>query len=449
MDPYQRSDATIKEPPNSFWGRIRYLGPSLILTANIVGSGELIVTTSLGARAGFVTLWVVIVSCMAKVAIQLEFGKHAILTGNTTLRSFNLLPGPKLRGVGWAVYSWFGIKLFQMIQYGGILGGVGIALNMAFPVWSVNLWVVFAGMLTIGITVLGRYDMFEKASITMVGAFSLFTLYCLLSLSGTDYALTTGEIMAGLSFDLPLGAVGFALAMFAITGVGSDEIISYPYWCIEKGYARYAGPKNHTPEWFGRAWGWTKVMYMDAILSMVIYTLTTMAFYLLGASVLHEKGLIPEGYEMLATLSSIYTETVGSGAMVVFLAGAIVTLFSTLFVACISATRMFTDGFHQLNWIRIDSFKDRKKWFQWLGVLIPVIWAASFLIINAPLFMIVVGALSLGLLLLIVAFAAIVFKYQNTESRLLTDWLYDVLFWISCLSILGVSVRSFWLLFEH
>ena len=47
----------IKELPKSFLGMLRHLGHSLIVTANIVGSGDLIMTTTLGAKAGYVTLW--------------------------------------------------------------------------------------------------------------------------------------------------------------------------------------------------------------------------------------------------------------------------------------------------------------------------------------------------------------------------------------------------------
>ncbi len=95
-DPYVLTEAAIREPPQTWWGRLRYLGPGMILTANIIGAGELIATTALGAKAGFVTLWVIIVSCLIKVALQLEFGRHAIQSGETSMRSLNLLPGPKL-----------------------------------------------------------------------------------------------------------------------------------------------------------------------------------------------------------------------------------------------------------------------------------------------------------------------------------------------------------------
>jgi manganese transport protein len=58
--------AEILNPPSTLSGRIRYLGPGFILSAAIVGSGELIATTALGAKAGFVMFWLIILSCLRK-----------------------------------------------------------------------------------------------------------------------------------------------------------------------------------------------------------------------------------------------------------------------------------------------------------------------------------------------------------------------------------------------
>ena len=71
-DPYTLTADGIKEPPVGWRASMRYFGPGLILSASIVGSGELIATTALGAQAGFVLLWLVIVSTLVKVAVQIE-----------------------------------------------------------------------------------------------------------------------------------------------------------------------------------------------------------------------------------------------------------------------------------------------------------------------------------------------------------------------------------------
>ena len=61
-------------------------------------------------------------------------------------------------------------------------------------------------------------------------------------------------------------------------------------------------------------------MHADIICSLVIYTLATVAFYLLGAGVLHRMGLVPAAKDMIPVLSNIYTQTLGGWALWLFYA---------------------------------------------------------------------------------------------------------------------------------
>jgi len=448
LNSYSLDRAYIQEPPKSLLGMLRHLGPSLIVTANIVGSGELIMTTTLGAKAGFVTLWVVLVSCLVKVAIQLEFGRLAISTGETTLEALNKLPGPRWRGVCWSIWVWFGVKIIQFIQYGGIVGGVALAMHVAIPSVGVWPWTGLAALACALLVFRGSYPFIEKIAIILTALFSLFTVFCVLVLQKTSYAISVADVSEGLSFRLPEAALGAALAAFGITGVSADEIISYPYWCLEKGYARFAGPREASELWVRRARGWIKVMYLDAFLSMVIYTLATAAFYVLGAAVLHGRGEVPEGNEMIRTLSHIYTESVGSGAMLVFLIGAVVVLFSTLFVASASSTRMFTDAFAQCGVLDFANVRQRERWFRILAWFFPASWSVLFLTVRAPVFMVMAGGLSITVLLLLVVYAAYIFRYQRLDKDLRPGRLYDLMLWISFIAIIGVGVRSAAVLFD-
>ena len=83
----------ISEPPNTWKGIFKQLGPGLIISANIVGSGELIVTTKLGADVGFILLWFIIIGCVIKVFVQVELGRYTISKGKTTLQAINSIPG--------------------------------------------------------------------------------------------------------------------------------------------------------------------------------------------------------------------------------------------------------------------------------------------------------------------------------------------------------------------
>ncbi|WP_370978249.1 Nramp family divalent metal transporter [Agaribacterium sp. ZY112] len=442
MDQYTLSAKHIQAAPASFKERLKHLGPSLILTANVVGSGELIVTTTLGAKAGFILLWVVILSCIAKVAIQLQFGKHAILSSQTTLESFNQLPGPRLRGRSWTVWTWLGLKSFQMVQYGGIIGGVALVLNLAIPALPISACAILVGSLAAFMCYRGDYPFIEKFAITLVGLFSIYTVYTVCSVQFTEFKIEWSDIASGLEMNLPLASLGLAMAMFGITGVGADEIISYPYWCLEKGYARSVGKRDNTEAWTLRAKGWLKVMYLDGVLSLCIYSLSTAAFYLLGASVLHSQGLVPEGGELISTLSSIYTSILGDYAHYIFLTGAFVTLFSTLFVAGVSATRMFADGFAQVGLLDYYNEEQRSKVIKGLAVFVPLLWTALFLFFQAPVQMVVFGALALTLMLVLVVFAAICFKRDPAEKLIPAGFMFNFLFWVSVCALLFVGVHS-------
>ena len=74
-DAYHLTPEGMQEPPRGWGQSLRYFGPGLILSASIVGSGELIATTTLGAQAGFAILWMVIFSTLVKVAVQVEFAR--------------------------------------------------------------------------------------------------------------------------------------------------------------------------------------------------------------------------------------------------------------------------------------------------------------------------------------------------------------------------------------
>ena len=92
-----------KSAPTDFKGILKHLGPGLIITATIVGSGELIATPKLASEVGFTMLWFIL-GCLVKVFVQIELGRYTLVTGKTTLEAMNSVPGPKLR-VSWMV--WF------------------------------------------------------------------------------------------------------------------------------------------------------------------------------------------------------------------------------------------------------------------------------------------------------------------------------------------------------
>ncbi len=444
-DPYSLHQANVKEPPTTLGGILRYIGPGFILSASIVGSGELIATTIVGARAGFILMWFIIFSCLVKVAVQIEFGKHAISSGESTMASLNTLPGPMIGRANWSIWTWLALMSVKMLQVGGIVGGVVLALEQIFPSWADNaMHYVMVYIVAVSVSLLifrGYYRLIEKASLIMIGGFTLFTLAAVCAIQTTDFAITGGEFMSGVIPNIPADTaiIFVAIGAFGITGVGGDEVMAYNYWLIEKGYASYTGPKDDSADWERRANGWIRVMHWDAALAMVAYTLMTVMFYLLGAAVLNRQGTVPEGNQLIATLGNMYTEALGPWARLLFVLGAIVVLYSTLFSALAAWTRMFSDAFGRIGLYKFEDEGARKKAIAFFAWTIPAIWGTLFLLMEAPALMVFLGGIATVVILLIVVFAALFFRYRRLDQRLLPTRIYDGMLWLSSIAIIMVA----------
>ena len=439
-DPYALDPSLAEDPPASWSGRLKYLGPGLVLTASIVGSGELIATTSLGARAGFTALWIILVSCAVKVALQLQFGRHTILTGETCLTAFNKLPGPSFRGAHWTIWCWLLIQPLKMLQMGGIVGGVAMVLNIFIPSVNVAVWcwvvAVVAAMMVSG----ESYRFIERVCVALVVAFTATTLISVFSLQWTEYAVSGGDFVEGLLFKLPADLM-IAMGAFGLTGVGGDEIMQYTYWLIEKGYAARTGPRiPGDAAWERRARGWIKVMYLDALVSMVVYTVITAAFYFLGAAVLHARGETPEGYATINTLALMYTESLGDWARSVFMIGAFAVLFSTVFSALAAWTRVFTDAAGKVGMIDFLNVAQRRRTITLLAWFFPLAWATIFLVYKEPVIMVTLGGMGTAAILLVIVFAAVNFRYRREVPELRPGRFYDLALWVSIAAIVAVAV---------
>ncbi len=529
--PDRRSPDQIVDPPHSLGAIIRQIGPGLIIAANIVGSGELIMTTKTGAQAGISLLWLILLGCVVKVFVQLEFGRFAISHGETTLTSLNRVPGPKILGINWIVAFWAIMISTSTGQLGGILGGVSQSVSITFPItgdyqaavqvpaekdlrdhaaWKNGaapasekdarrlqrieeelmelgdrgkilldlsmagkalvdqqgvslvdpktvddkIWAIVIGLATAVILFVGRYTLIEVFSVALVVAFTFITVGNVVALQRTTYAISGQEFLHGLSFHLPdtgdwKGALVTAFATFGIIGVGATELISYPYWCLEKGYARSAGPRTADESWVRRAQGWFYVMKCDAFTSMVIYTLATAAFYLMGVAVLHAEGRNPEGMRMVSTLARSYVPIFGEYAKWLFLSGAVAVLYSTFLVANAGNARMMADFAGVVGWTSRDSeSRTRRLVVRGISTFLPVLCIVLFLVFPKPTMLITIAGMTQFLMLPMLGFAALYFRFYETDKRLRPGRLWDAALFVSTGALLIASAwgvrTSFW-----
>lgn len=496
----------IQKPPSTIRGILRQLGPGLIIAGSIVGSGELIVTTSVGAEAGFVLLWLIIIGCVIKVFVQIEFGRYTIMTGKTTLAGMNEVPGPRAR-VNWICWFWLIFTAVALAQLGGIIGGVGQALAIQTPLtqagvqtnarqdaairlqvadsiikrfegqgemleqreamlkersaakaevdkWSGSevaksqdplIWAIIVTLVSIVLLAIGRYRMIQNVSTAMVATFTLVTVGNLLYLQLLpEWRVSWSDFASGLTFRVPEGkGLMVALAAFGIIGVGATELIQYPYWCIEKGYAKWTGQRDDSDEWEQRARGWMRVLRWDAWASMIVYTFATLAFYLLGAAILGRTGLVPGDAEMIRTLCQMYVPVFGDAAQVVFLIGAFAVLYSTFFVSSASHALVCADALRVFG-ISKGGEPSRRKSVKLLSVGLPLLFLASYAYFQAPKQLVLAGGFMGALMLPLLGVAALFFRYKRCDARLRPGRMWDLGLWLSIAGLFVAGAFAFY-----
>jgi manganese transport protein len=241
-----------------------------------------------------------------------------------------------------------------------------------------------------------------------------------------------------------------ASSTLGITGVGASELFAYPYWCIEKGYARYTGERSKDPDWARRAQGWTRVMQLDAWISMLVFTIATVAFYFLGAAVLHPQRLDPKGPEMIPTLSRMYLQPLEGTALaglrpftyVGFLLGAWAVLFKTLYVATAANSRMTADFLSRLGIWHKGGPAQRDRVVRLFCVIYPTFSLGLYYVFREPQGLIKAGGIAQALLLPFIAGATIYLRRRETDPRVAPSRLSDALTWIAFVAIAAVAAYS-------
>lgn len=510
-DPYSRSASEFKEPPRGFRKTLRHLGPGMILAGSVVGSGELIITTKLGAVAGFALLWFVLVSCLVKMVVQAELARYTIASGQTFLRTFNDLPGPRGRrpawltlpwmglfmaacvvalatflnldaearttgaacGLGagviavsfagaslaralrqrrprprpesqtrptmnWFTWLWLGTNPLVFVNSAAILGGTGQVLEMVFPgllgeggarYWSILLALVCGALL-----IVGTYSSLEKLLVILVSSFTLVTVVCTGMLHRTDFPVAWSDLGGGLSLGLPAEMtttlVLTALAMYSGTGVAFGEMWNYTYWCVEKGYARSAGEPEPGSAWARRARGWIRVMYTDAAVTMVVYTASTICFYILGAAILNAQGLDPDGRETLSVLSSIFTAGLGPEAAALFMVGAFFVLVSTVLSGAAGTSRMLADVMGLIGLIDASDYSVRLRYIRIFVVVAMLLYCTAYwLFENPPQMLLVTSSLIAAVMYPVLGLGTLYLRYRKVDARIIpsgptTAWLW-------------------------
>ena len=367
------------------------------------------------------------------------------------------------QSVNWFTWLWLASLLLVFVNSGAILGGAGQVLEMVFPGMvgsgGARYWSILVAVLCGGLLLRGTYESLERSLVALVSTFTLLTVACTVLLHWTGYSFGWSDISQGLAMSLPdevsTMLILTALAMYAGTGVAFGEMWNYTYWCVEKGYAANVGAAQPGSAWQQRAQGWIRVMYTDAGLTMIVYTASTVCFYILGAAILHVQQINPDGRETVEALSRIYIDGLGDWAAVLFVVGAFFVLFTTVLSGAAGNSRLMADALAVIGVIDGSQYRVRLRYIRIFVVVSLAFYAVAYWMFeNPPQMLLVTSSLIAAVMYPVLGLGTLYLRHRRLDSRItpgrpVTAWLWVcglILVVISPAGIvLALAISSGWI----
>ena len=434
----------MQEAPKTFLERLKFIGPSVVVTGSVVGSGSIVMTPLLGAAAGFMLLWWLLLSMWSKPIIQAEIARYIVVSKKTFLEAFADMPGFKTtiqgKTTSWLVWFMFIGVIPSIAGMGGLAGAVAEAGNTMFPFLTVEIWVVISCLVTWMLLYFGSYKSLEKTLLVMVLFFSFMTMIIAIAMQSTDYQVSAAQVSSGLSFSFPSGYLPLALAVFGFTGISYGEIMAYTYWCLEKGYAENSG--NNVEE----TKHWIKTMQTDVWVTVFFITLGTLPFFFLGAGVLYN---VPELQQALATssfwdidvissLQNMFSLVLGGWAKWLFIILAFFVLFSTLLSGTAAFTRTISDYLISMGLVK-EQANTRKKLIKLIAFLIPFLSGLFYFVLPNPFTLLLIAGIWAAMGLPIVNIGAL-YLVNKLEQELQPKITTKFILWASLVLQLSMAV---------
>ncbi|MBU0611807.1 Nramp family divalent metal transporter [Patescibacteria group bacterium] len=212
----------------------KLIGPSFVILALGLGSGEVILWPYLTANYGLGIAWGAILGITFQYFMNMEIERYALVKGESVFVGIYKLFKP-------AVY-WFIISTFVGFGLPGIIAASAKVMAGVLGVenfkWIAILFLVIVGLiLSMGKTVYGMMERVTKI-IILIGVPFVFLLAVFLATKTDWSALFGGMIGKGEGFwFLPEGiSIATFLAAFAYSGAGGNLNLTQSIYIKEKGY---------------------------------------------------------------------------------------------------------------------------------------------------------------------------------------------------------------------
>ena len=302
------------------------LGPGMIMAATAIGTSHIVLAPVAGARFGFDLLWLVLFAHLFKYP-AFEFGaRYAVATETSLIDGFQKLPGPK----NWGVYVFLAVTVIQGLTIlAAVMSVTASILVVTVGGLSYTLWLLVLGLVTIALHRRGRYGALKHGAMVMMSVLVVGTTIAFLA---TPPSLP--ELGRMFVPSVPAGSALLAASLLGLMPTGINVAIWHSLWAVE--HLKYwkeqtddrAVMLRFSQRDLGIGYG------LSAVLGVMLLSL--------GAVLLRPRGLVPDGIEVVLTISEIYTELLGAWMFPVFMIAAFAALFSTVYSVMDGFPRAFS-----------------------------------------------------------------------------------------------------------
>lgn len=396
----------------------RIIGPSIVLLAVSIGSGEFVLWPFISSRVGFALLWVAAIGILTQYFINMEIERYTLATGETAVTGFTRL---------WKHWSWIFI-LFTAIPWMWPGWATGAATTAGFVFgWesgtATNNIVTVLALVAIGIALTVSpvvYTVVERFQMVMVGIIFVFLVVAIFL--ATDLSTWAGTItdaalpaMVGGPVSDPAVTAAVLLGALAFAGAGGSVNLAQSNWIRDKGMGMGAFiPKIESPvtgepqavasvgsifptdEANMRRWrGWWRVanqeqfwfFFVAGLIAIVIFSVLTVSTVVAEGLTFEESS-----FSFIRAEGEILGERIGAWLPATFWLIGTVVLFSTNLGVLDHVGRVIGDVL-KTRWLR-----DSTRWTE-SNLYFTIIWTeiaiGSIILlsgVNEPLRLLVIAS---------------------------------------------------------
>ena len=374
IPPLREADLPSREV--SLW---KLIGPGAILVGLSIGSAEIIMWPWVTAQFGASMLWAAALGVFLQIFVNLEIGRWAIATGDTTYTAYARLSMA-------VIHAMLGIGFIMTCLPGWArISGVALKALLLGPDHASADWlwttVTFVGVLLVLFGPKVMYAALERTVVAMVVFIIAGLLVVVYEVGNTEYLTEIGRGLVNVGHIETSDNFSFYrfFAAMVFAGSGGSGNLWYAFYLRDKNVgmgARIPRLTNRfrsreetdtpvgyiypeTPENQRRFRDWFRYLAIDQVVIFFGLNMFTILLFAYAAmSVLYAQGIVPAEGRILWDEAVILQQSMGTAGRYLFLVIGMAALFSTqlavvdgtarawayILTTCFKAPRRFTQN---------------------------------------------------------------------------------------------------------